>query len=146
MQAHPRTAAAVFVGKRNVMAMNYGLKDRGVAILASIYNVSRMSKDSRRRLERADFIYTNDREQMSAVRAWQDRNLATAAAATAVIATGTSTTDVAKHAMLRPQQHVITNTVEAFFSHSFTSKDGLPSSLRRCVADAVPKQHQPPPG
>ena len=128
MQTHPRTAAAIFVGKRNVMSMNRGLKDRGVAILASIYNVSRMSSDSRKRLERADFIYTNDREQMRSVRLWQDRALATAARTAAV-------GDVFK-AAAPVYQHVITNTVEAFFSHGFTSKDGLPQNLRRLYAAA----------
>jgi hypothetical protein len=89
--------------------MNRGLKDKGVTILASIYNVSRMSAESKDRLERADLIYTNDRGQMKAVRAWADRHLSAGVAA---------------------KQHVITNTVNAFFSRAFTSKDGLPSSLR----------------
>ena len=118
VEAHSRTAAAIFVGKRNVMSMNRGLKDRGVAILASIYNISRMSSESRKRLERADFIYTNDREQMRAVRLWQDRALAAAAVG-----------DAAK-AAAPVYQGVITNTVEAFFSRGFTSKDGLPKNLR----------------
>jgi hypothetical protein len=130
MQAHPRTAAAIFVGKRNVMSMNRGLKDRGVAILASIYNVSRMSSESRRRLERADFIYTNDRPQMRAVRAWQDRALAAAAAAWQAQPHGTNAVALPPP----PQQHAITNSVEAFYNRGFTSKDGLPSNIRRLYA------------
>ena len=106
-----KQAAAIFAGERNIRSMARGLKAKGVLMLAPIANVSRLMRggETEARLARADLIYTNHRESMGALKRWQDGQ---------------------GRAHPSPLARSMTNTVEAFFSAAFTSKNGLPAALR----------------